>query len=98
MQTPLKLVGEIIREKIFRHTNKEVPYKVWQENVGWTEMPDGSLRIDQYLIVVHESHKVRFGRHLLLVCGLGYVSMLTLTTIPLCRAYWWVKEDAYWVP
>jgi GTP-binding protein Era len=49
--SPLERAEEIIREKVYQRLNQEVPYIVRQHNVGWTELPDGSLRIDQYLIV-----------------------------------------------
>jgi len=56
-QSDLKRAAEIIREKIFRRTNQEVPYNTKQENIGWTICPNGDLRIDQNIIVTKESHK-----------------------------------------
>lgn len=50
-QSDLDLVTEIIREKLFRRFNKEVPYMIEQENVGWTKFRDQSIRIDQDLFV-----------------------------------------------
>jgi len=50
-QTDLERVTEIIREKIYLRLNQEIPYAVQQRNVGWTELRDGSLRIDQHLLV-----------------------------------------------
>ncbi|KAK1946060.1 Protein SGT1 [Phytophthora citrophthora] len=47
----LELVTEIIREKLFRRFNKELPYTFEQENVGWTKFKDKSLRIDQDIFV-----------------------------------------------
>jgi len=55
--SPLERAEEIIREKVYQRLNQEVPYIVRQHNVGWTELPDGSLRIDQYLIVPKVSQK-----------------------------------------
>jgi len=48
---------EIIREKIYQRINQEVPYGVYQFNVGWTDLPDGSLRIDQSIMVPKLSQK-----------------------------------------
>jgi GTP-binding protein Era len=49
---------EIIREKLFRHLNQEIPYQIVQENVGWTEDPNrGILRIDQKLFIRKESQR-----------------------------------------
>ncbi|POM69717.1 GTP-binding protein Era [Phytophthora palmivora] len=47
----LELVTEIIREKLFRRFNKELPYSFEQENVGWTKFKDKSIRIDQDIFV-----------------------------------------------
>uniref|UniRef100_A0AAV1UDN9 KH type-2 domain-containing protein n=1 Tax=Peronospora matthiolae TaxID=2874970 RepID=A0AAV1UDN9_9STRA len=47
----LDLVTEIIREKLFRRFNKELPYTFEQENVGWTKFRDKSVRIDQDIFV-----------------------------------------------
>ncbi|TYZ64003.1 hypothetical protein PybrP1_004138 [[Pythium] brassicae (nom. inval.)] len=50
-QSDLDLVTEIIREKLFRRYNKELPYSFEQENVGWTKFKDNSVRIDQDIFV-----------------------------------------------
>ncbi|KAF4027986.1 KH domain [Phytophthora infestans] len=47
----LDLVTEIIREKLFRRFNEELPYSFEQENVGWTKFTDKSIRIDQDIFV-----------------------------------------------
>ncbi len=47
----LDRVCELIREKIFRETHQELPYSITQENLAWTDLPDGSLRIDQIVFV-----------------------------------------------
>jgi GTPase len=56
-QPPLKIAHEVIREKIFRRLNSEIPYEVYQENEGWTELTNGALRIDQVLIVKKKSQQ-----------------------------------------
>lgn len=54
----LDLAFEIVREKLFRHLNQELPYLVVQENVGWTEDPiRGTIRIDQKLYVRKDSQR-----------------------------------------
>jgi len=45
-QSPSALVVEIVREKIFHRVHQEIPYRVQISNTGWTQLPDGSLRID----------------------------------------------------
>lgn len=47
----LDLVEEIIREKLFQRFHAEIPYEIQQENRGWTYFRDGSVRIDQDVIV-----------------------------------------------
>ena len=53
----LARVEEMIREELYVHLHEELPYRVVQENRGWTEMEDGSLRIDQDLVVARDSQK-----------------------------------------
>lgn len=56
--SPLDIVFEIVREKLFRHLNQELPYLVVQENVGWTEDPlRAIIRIDQKLYVRKDSQR-----------------------------------------
>jgi len=62
-QSPIELSHELVREKIFKHTNMEIPYSVVIDTIGWTELLDGSLRIDQNIIVPKKSHlKILVGR------------------------------------
>ncbi|OQR96039.1 hypothetical protein ACHHYP_17195 [Achlya hypogyna] len=56
-RSDLDLVTEIIREKIYRRFNQELPYQIEQENRGWTPFSDKSVRIDQDLIVPSDRHK-----------------------------------------
>eukprot|EP01125_Pyxidicula_operculata_P021737 TRINITY_DN859_c0_g1_i1.p1 TRINITY_DN859_c0_g1~~TRINITY_DN859_c0_g1_i1.p1 ORF type:complete len:283 (-),score=29.10 TRINITY_DN859_c0_g1_i1:59-907(-) len=56
-QSDLQLCEEIIREKIFKRVNREVPYKVKLENNGWTILPNGTLRIDETILVPKLNHK-----------------------------------------
>lgn len=54
-QSDVSRVEEVIREKLFERLNKELPYSITQENIGWTNLSDGALRIDQRLIVDSQS-------------------------------------------
>lgn len=61
----LNLAFEVIREKLFRHLNRELPYLVVQENVGWTEDKlRGVLRIDQKLYIRKESQRAILHGHM----------------------------------
>ena len=51
MQPPLQIATEIIRAHIFRCFREELPYVLGQRNIGWTELSNGDLRIDQSIIV-----------------------------------------------
>ena len=51
MQSPLQVASEIIRAHIFRCFTQELPYVLSQRNVGWTELQNGDLRIDQEILV-----------------------------------------------
>lgn len=51
------LATEITREKLFLRLNKEVPYGLTVEPEIWEEKADGSVRINQVIVVERESHK-----------------------------------------
>jgi GTP-binding protein Era len=51
------LAAEITREKLFLRLNKEVPYGLTVETELWEERADGSVKINQMIIVERESHK-----------------------------------------
>jgi len=44
-------IEQLIRSLLFTWFNKDVPYKIEQQTVGWTERLDGSLVIEHELIV-----------------------------------------------
>jgi GTP-binding protein Era len=51
------LAAEITREQAFLQLHQEVPYSLAVEPVSWTEMKDGSVRIEEALIVERESQR-----------------------------------------
>ncbi|RUS17320.1 prokaryotic type K homology domain-containing protein [Endogone sp. FLAS-F59071] len=53
----LHLVEDFIRAEFFKRLHQYLPYLLKQENVGWTELPDGTLRIDQTVYVERESQR-----------------------------------------
>jgi GTP-binding protein Era len=58
----LKRVEEVIRIEFFKRLHQYIPYMLKQENVGWTELKDGTLRIDQNVYVERDSqHKIVVG-------------------------------------
>ncbi|KAI8642372.1 P-loop containing nucleoside triphosphate hydrolase protein [Parasitella parasitica] len=57
-ETPtLKRVEELIRVQFFKRLHQYIPYMLKLENVGWTEMKDGTLRIDQNVYVERDSQQ-----------------------------------------
>eukprot|EP00667_Euglena_gracilis_P018257 EG_transcript_19383 len=55
-QSDVQLVDNIVREKIFRRFNHELPYQIDNATIGWTEMNNGHLRIDHALYVHRPTH------------------------------------------
>ncbi|KAK9156166.1 hypothetical protein Sjap_003646 [Stephania japonica] len=41
---------EVVREKMLHHIHQEIPYSLEHRLVGWKELRDGSLRIEQHFI------------------------------------------------
>ncbi|KAG2190721.1 hypothetical protein INT46_004349 [Mucor plumbeus] len=53
----LKRVEELIRIQFFKRLHQYIPYMLKQENAGWTDMKDGTLRIDQNIYVERDSQQ-----------------------------------------
>jgi GTP-binding protein Era len=51
------LASEITREQLFLQLEQELPYKLTVETEKWKELQDGSIRVDQIIIVSRESYK-----------------------------------------
>lgn len=51
------LAAEVTREKAFLQLHQELPYALTVETEAWQERDDGSVRIDQVIIVGRENHK-----------------------------------------
>lgn len=55
---PMRLLAaEVTREQIFLQLHQELPYAATVETEGWTEMENGSVRIDQIIFVRKDSQK-----------------------------------------
>ncbi len=55
---PLRLLAaETTREKLFLRLHQELPYALGVETESWEERKDGSVRIDQVIYVLRDSHK-----------------------------------------
>lgn len=51
------LAAEITREQAFLRLHQELPYSLAVEPVSWTDMKDGSARIEQAIVVERESQR-----------------------------------------
>ena len=55
---PLRLLAaEVTREKLFLRLHQELPYALTVETEAWEERRDGSVKIDQVVYVLRDSHK-----------------------------------------
>ena len=55
---PLRLLAaEVTREQLFLQLSQELPYSISVETESWQERADGSVRIEQVVHVMRESHK-----------------------------------------
>ncbi len=59
LQPPLEQATEIIRAHIYRYFHEELPYVLGQRNIGWTEQANGSLRIDQEIVLPNKRRSTR---------------------------------------
>lgn len=56
--TPMRLLAaEFTREQLFLKLHEELPYSLTVETETWTEMKDGSARIDQVIYIERDSQK-----------------------------------------
>ena len=51
------LAAEVTREKLFLRVHEELPYNATVETETWQEKKDGSVRIDQVILLESERHK-----------------------------------------
>jgi GTP-binding protein Era len=76
------LASEITREKIFLQLHEELPYSVAVVTDSWTERADGSVRVDQTILVQRESQRpIVLGKGGSRVKALGRASRQELTEI-----------------
>jgi len=58
------LASEITREQLFLQLEQELPYSLTVESETWEEKKDGSVKINQVIIVSRDSHKnMIIGKH-----------------------------------
>lgn len=67
------LAAEITREKLMLRLHQELPYQLMVETEAWKELKDGSVRIEQAVIVGRAGHKA-------MVLGKGGKTIKTVST------------------
>ena len=52
-----QIAAEITREKLTLRLHQELPYQLTVETEEWTERKDGSVRVDQVVLVARDGHR-----------------------------------------
>lgn len=97
---PLRLLAaEITREKLMMRLHEELPYAANVETLEWKEQKDGSVRIEQNILVAREGHrKIALGRNGRAIKDIGQSARLELSEMlerPV-HLFLHVKVDEHW--
>lgn len=93
------LAAEVTREKLMLRLHQELPYQLTVETESWEERKDGSVRIQQVIIVGREGHKAMvLGRNGAAIKEIGRLARIELTEMlerPV-HLFLFVKVDERW--
>lgn len=97
---PMRLLAaEVTREKLMLRLHQELPYQLMVDTEAWEERADGSVRIQQVIIVGREGHKAMvLGKGGSLIKEIGRQARLELTQMlerPV-HLFLFVKVDERW--
>lgn len=97
---PMRLLAaEVTREKLILRLHQELPYQLTVETEAWEERADGSVRIQQVVVVGRDSHKAMvLGKGGNLIKEIGRQARLELTEMlerPV-HLFLFVKVDERW--
>ncbi|MFN4023791.1 MAG: GTPase Era [Hyphomonas sp.] len=97
---PMRLLAaEVTREKLMLRLHQELPYQLTVETEAWEERADGSVRIQQVVIVGRDGHKAMvLGKGGGLIKEIGRQARLELTEMlerPV-HLFLFVKVDERW--
>ncbi|MFN7054173.1 GTPase Era [Hyphomonas sp.] len=97
---PMRLLAaEVTREKLMLRLHQELPYQLMVETESWEERADGSVRIQQAVIVGRDGHKAMvLGKGGSLIKEIGRLSRLELSEMlerPV-HLFLFVKVDERW--
>lgn len=90
---PMRLLAaEITREKAFRLLNQEVPYGLAVETVNYEVREDGSVKIDQNILVERDAHKqIVVGKQGSKVKAIGQKSRVDISNLLGCPVHLFIK-------
>ncbi|CAI2161471.1 17269_t:CDS:2 [Funneliformis geosporum] len=78
----MKRVEDFIRAEIFERLRDNLPYAVRQENVGWTDLPNNILRIDQNIYTDYPSQqKILIGANGTVIKTIGVRAATKLSAV-----------------
>lgn len=97
---PMRLLAaEVTREKLMLRLHQELPYQLMVDTESWEERGDGSVRIQQVIIVGRDGHKAMvLGKGGSLIKEIGRQARLDLTQMldrPV-HLFLFVKVDERW--
>lgn len=73
---------EVVRQHIFDSLHKELPYRIEQQHISWKVLKDGSIRIQQLLLVEKEGHrKILIGKNGDVIRRIGTVARMELQKV-----------------
>jgi len=82
------LAAEVTREKLYLQLQQELPYAATVETETWTEMKDGSIRIEQVIFVERDSQKaIVLGKKGSRIKEIGAASRKELEEMFECRVH-----------
>lgn len=86
---PMRLMAaEITREKLFHALRQELPYELTVETENWEDFDDGSVKIEQAIIVAREAHKkIILGEGGTMIGKVGQASRIELEEIMEARVH-----------
>jgi GTP-binding protein Era len=76
------LAAEITREKLYLKLHQELPYQSTVETESWTELPDGSARVEQTIFVARDGQrKIILGKAGQTIKAIGAEARKELSTL-----------------
>ncbi|HPE48546.1 MAG TPA: GTPase Era [Hyphomonas sp.] len=97
---PMRLLAaEVTREKLMLRLHQELPYQLMVETESWEERKDGSVRVQQVIVVGRENHKsMVLGKGGATIKEIGRMAREELSEMLGCKVhlFLFVKVDERW--